>query len=74
MRKYGAALPALVLASEKSRESAHPGLIVTPVNPGSWSGAGTGVHQISNSLDSGFRRNDGVGTRRRIYEMFRRMW
>ena len=31
---------------------------VMPVNPGSESGAGTGIHKPSNTLDSGFRRND----------------
>ncbi len=34
-------------------------LIVTPANPGSQSGKGTGVRCISENLDSCFRGNDG---------------
>ena len=34
---------------------------VTPKNPGSWSGAGTGVRQASGRLDYVFRTKDGQG-------------
>ena len=36
------------------------GRFVTPANPGSWSGAGTGVQVLLRRLDSGIRRNDGA--------------
>ncbi len=41
----------------RTTRSAH---VVTPANPGSQSGAGSGVHKMWKRLDSGLRRNDGL--------------
>jgi len=46
--------------------------VVTPVNPGSGSGAGSGVQSLRKSLNrlgSGFRRNDGKGHFLTFYEI-----